>query len=127
MPVTAKDAQTVLKTILHTFAMYVCEGHESLAGEHMGQTVQCDGRCQWETARKTREAKSYADMDATPTLCDHKHENLSKGSWSIFWEGGNAPDEWVFSEQLAENVRKATEGRVFIEPINSCILGVFPA
>lgn len=25
-------------------ALY-CEGHESLAGEHMGETVQCDGTC----------------------------------------------------------------------------------
>lgn len=24
---------------------YTCEGHESLAGEHMGETVQCDGSC----------------------------------------------------------------------------------
>lgn len=23
-----------------------CEGHESLAGEHMGETVFCDGSCQ---------------------------------------------------------------------------------
>ena len=23
-----------------------CEGHESLAGEHMGETVYCDGSCQ---------------------------------------------------------------------------------
>jgi hypothetical protein len=22
-----------------------CEGHESLAGEHMGETVFCDGTC----------------------------------------------------------------------------------
>lgn len=66
-------------------------------------------------------------MDATPTLTDHTHEGLSKGSWSIFWEG--AVEEWTYdaSGKLAERVRKATGGRVFIEPINTCILGVFPA
>jgi hypothetical protein len=126
MSVTKTDAATVLKTILRTFAVHVCEGHESTAGEHMGGSTLCDGMCQWDTARKTREAKDYADMDATPTLCDHEHEELPKGSWSIFWEGGNAPDEWVFSDALTENVREATDGRVFIAPINTCILGIYP-
>jgi hypothetical protein len=119
MSVSQADAQTVLKMILRTFAIYVCQGHES--------TAPCNGMCVWEVASKSRETKTYAEMDATPTLCDHEHEELRPGSWSIFWEGGNAPDEWVFSEKLAENVRRVTDNRVFIEPINGCVLGVYPA
>jgi len=125
MSVTIKDARTVLATILKTFAIYVCEGHESTAGEHMGETVPCDGTCMLKTALQPRERKSYADMDATPTLYDAAWGEVSKGNWSIAWEGGNAPDEWVFSDKLVENVREATGGRVFIEPINNCILGVY--
>lgn len=124
MSVSRTDATTVLKTILRTFAIYVCRGHESTDGQHMGETVHCDGMCMWATAKKFGYAKSWAEIDATPTLYDHTQGEVSKGNWSIAWEGG-APDEWVFSEELAENVRKATDGRVFIEPINTCILGVY--
>lgn len=28
-----------------TAGEFVCEGHESLAGEHMGETVFCNGSC----------------------------------------------------------------------------------
>lgn len=127
MSVSASDARAVLKAILRTFAIYVCEGHESTASQDMGATVQCDGTCKWDIARQRPDVKSYRAMDATPTLCGHEHECLPKGCWSIFWEGGDAPEEWVHSDALADNVRAATDGRVFIEPINSCILGVFPA
>jgi hypothetical protein len=30
-----------------------CEGHESLAGEHMGESVHCDGTCR-RAAKRTR-------------------------------------------------------------------------
>ena len=30
-----------------------CEGHESLAGEHMGESVYCDGSCR-RAAKRTR-------------------------------------------------------------------------
>lgn len=124
--VSRKDALAVLKAILTTFSPYVCDGHQSTAGAAMGSTVYCDGTCAYPTARKTREAKSYIEMDATPTLCDHEHEQLPVGCWSIFWEG-NSPTDWVFSDTLRSNVETATDGRVFIEPINGCILGVFAA
>lgn len=124
MSVTAKDAQAVLAAILHTFNAYVCPGHTSPDPDDLD--VICDGMCRWDIARKQVHAKSYRECDDTPTLCDHTHGEVSKGNWSIFWEG-NAPDEWVFSDRLAENVRKATDGRVFIEPINTCILGVYPS
>jgi hypothetical protein len=127
MSVTAKDAQATLAAILRTFNANVCPGHQSPDPDDLD--VICDGMCAWDTARKTLPGKSYAEMDATPTLCDNEHECLPKGCWSIFWEGGNAPEEWTYdlSNRLAENVREATGGRVFIEPINTCILGVFPS
>ena len=42
-----------IDVLLHTFESddedddddFGCEGHESLAGEHMGETVYCDGSC----------------------------------------------------------------------------------
>jgi hypothetical protein len=119
--VSHRDALAVLKAILTTFPAYVCDGHD--AG---GRTVLCDGTCAYRDARQTVEAKTYTEMDATPTLTDHNHENLSPGCWSIFWEG-HAPEDWVMSEALDAAVREATGGRVFIEPINTCILGIYPA
>jgi hypothetical protein len=126
MPVTKRDAHKVLAAILRTFPTYVCEGHESPNGADMGATVTCDGMCMWDTAVKTRVSKAGAEMDATPTLTDHTHEGLSRGSWSIFWEG-DAPEDWTSSEELAANIRKATGGRVHVEAINNCILGVHSA
>jgi hypothetical protein len=120
MSVTAKDARAVIKAILCTFRLYVCPGHGV-------EEVACDGTCMLKTALQPRERKSFADMDATPTLYDAAWGEVSKGNWSIAWEGGNAPDEWVFSDVLSKNVREATEGRVFVEPINNCILGVYPS
>jgi hypothetical protein len=125
--VSKRDALAVLKAILTTFPAYVCDGHESLSGAHMGETVLCDGTCQLTVAVKPNGYKTYAQMDATPTLCGHTHEELPVGCWSIFWEGGNSPEDWVLSDELDRAVREATEGRVSIEPINNCILGVYPA
>jgi hypothetical protein len=126
MAVKANDANRVLASILHTFNIYVCPGHESEAGEHMGETVHCDGMCQWDTTRKPSRSKTWAEMDATPTLYDYCQCEVSRGNWSIAWEG-DAPEGWTSSEKLAENVRKATDGRVHVEPINNCILGVYPS
>lgn len=127
MPVTKNDARKVLATILRTFADHVCNGHESLNAADMGATITCDGMCMWNAAVKTLDAgKTHAEMDATPTLCDHTHGEVSKGSLSIFWEG-DAPEDWTSNERLAANVREATGGRVHVEAINNCILGVFPA
>lgn len=65
---------------------------------------------------------NYIDdsLDYKPTLYDYEHEGLSKGSWSIAWESG-APYDWTigFCNQVTYN-------DVFIEPINNCILGVYP-
>jgi hypothetical protein len=131
MPATAtkvskRDALAVLKAILTTFPYYVCDTHPTTAAPVFGEAVPCDGMCAYPVARKTLDAKTYPEMDATPTLTDHNHEGLRPGCWSIFWEG-NAPEDWVMSDALDAAVRKATDGRVFIEPINNCILGIFPA
>lgn len=34
----------------------LCEGHESLAGEHMGEAVFCDGTCSRDHPRNRRRA-----------------------------------------------------------------------
>jgi hypothetical protein len=123
--VSQRDALAVIGAILRTYHAYVCPGHESKI--RPGKNVSCGGMCAYHVARKTPEAKTYAEMDATPTLCDSDHEQLPKGCWSIFWEGSNAPEYWVDSDNLRQEVAKVTEGRVSIEPINNCILGIFPA
>jgi hypothetical protein len=123
--ISQRDALGVLQAILRTFPGYVCDGHESTSGEHMGETVQCNGMCAYHVARFPVEAKTYMQMDATPTLCGNDHEGLPEGCWSIFWEG-NAPEDWVMSDALREQVREITGGRAFIEPINNCILGIYP-
>lgn len=86
-----------------------------------------------------------------PTLYDHTHENLSAGSWVIVWEEG--PYEWALapfdnfvddeSFFLATDAgltvaqartvasKKASPqphaDRVFLEPIHSFTLGLYPA
>jgi hypothetical protein len=120
--VTKRDALAVIKAILNVSRLYVCTGHGR-------NDKPCDGMCKFAVARKLNTEKTYAEMDATPTLCTHEREELRPGCWSIFWEGGDAPDEWVYDESgdLARRVHALTDGRVFIEPINNCILGVYPA
>lgn len=120
MSVTIKDARTVLATILKTFAIYVCEGHESTAGEHMGETVRCDGMCLFPAALDPRNTES-------PTLYDYTQGEVSKGNWSIAWEGGNAPEYWTSNEQLHRDIAAATGHRVHVEAINNCIMGVYEA
>jgi hypothetical protein len=52
-----------------------------------------------------------------PKLYDADHEELSEGSWSIAWEGG---EEWTYY------FRTSVPG-VFVEPIASWCLGVYDA
>ena len=58
-----------------------------------------------------------SDPNYGPLLMDHNHEELSEGSWSICYEGGG-PENWAYSFQSKVH-------GVFVEPINTCILGVF--
>lgn len=85
----------------------------------------------------------------TPTLRDHNHECLDSGCWSIDWEEG--PFEWAIRfphggldwetyqglldagapEEVAK-LRATTlavevPSRVFVEPINTYTLGLYPA
>lgn len=53
-----------------------------------------------------------------PQLMDHNHEGLSRGSWSICYEGG--PDMWAATFQT-------TVPGVFCEAILGCIMGVHDA
>ena len=74
-----------------------------------------------ETALKVlEEVRAYvgdSDPEYGPKLMDHNHEELSEGSWSICYEGGGGPEDWAyFFESKVPGV--------FVEPINTCILGV---
>jgi hypothetical protein len=75
------------------------------------------------TATKVlREVQAYVgdtDPNYGPQLMDHNHEGLSKGSWSICYEGGG-PESWACSFE-------SKVPGVFVEPIMGCILGVFNA
>jgi hypothetical protein len=62
-----------------------------------------------------------------PNLRDHDHEDLSPGSWSIDWEGGDAPYDWTFLFVDRQYESRTIPAGVFIEPINGVILGVYPA
>lgn len=53
-----------------------------------------------------------------PFLFDGSHEELSEGSWVISWEEG--PYEWAYTSWPTD-----VKG-VFVEPVNSFTLGVFP-
>lgn len=57
---------------------------------------------------------------SAPQLMDNDHEGLSEGSWSICFEGGGNVEDWAL------HFRTKVPG-VFVEPINSCILGVHDA
>lgn len=118
MSVTIKDARTVLATILHTFHAYVCPGHESPDPDDLD--IICDGMCQWDATLNPRDTE-------TPTLYDYTQGEVSKGNWSIAWEGGNAPEYWTSNEELHRNIAAATNHRVHVEAINNCIMGVYAA
>ncbi|ATE85471.1 hypothetical protein SEA_OZZIE_67 [Streptomyces phage Ozzie] len=57
-------------------------------------------------------------------LADHDHEGLPEGSWSIALEGW----DWTYevSERQHTNPEDFPEG-VFLEPIASWCLGIYPA
>jgi hypothetical protein len=61
------------------------------------------------------------DVEAA-NLRDHTHEELPKGCWSIGWEGQGfiCPEAWAVDYQTE------VPG-VFVEPLNSVILGLYPA
>ncbi|WJN62850.1 hypothetical protein [Streptomyces phage phiScoe2] len=53
-------------------------------------------------------------------LYDADHEGLPEGSWSIALEG------WEWTYEVSEHAEKFPEG-VFLEPIASWCLGIYPA
>jgi len=70
--------------------------------------------------RRTKAEKVLAEIKAQfgtdePKLYDADHEGLSKGSFSIAWEGG---DDWTF------RFESKVPG-VFVEPIAGWCLGVY--
>jgi hypothetical protein len=95
-------------------------------------------------------ARYPAEVYGTPNLRDHTHENLRPGSWSIDWEGG--PYEWAlhaFQDAIDDEVYQLAKDagmtpaaavkaarlpgteqphkdKVFIEPIMSFVLGLYP-
>ncbi|WNO25896.1 hypothetical protein SEA_ALTADENA_74 [Arthrobacter phage Altadena] len=61
-----------------------------------------------------------APAEDGPRLRDSDHEELREGCWSIDWEEG--PYEWALD--FAGEVRLPG---VLVEPINSFVLGIYPA
>jgi hypothetical protein len=57
-------------------------------------------------------------------LADHDHEGLSEGAWSLALEGH---PEWVF--EVTEKAGSEPEWLpgVFLEPVTSWCLGIYPA
>ncbi|WLW38617.1 hypothetical protein [Streptomyces phage Verabelle] len=57
-------------------------------------------------------------------LADHNHEGLSEGAWSLALEGAG---EWVF--EVSEKAGREPEWLpgVFLEPVTSWCLGIYPA
>lgn len=71
--------------------------------------------------RVLKEVRAYvgeSDPENGPQLMGADHEGLSKGSWSICFEGGM--DMWPVT--FESNVPG-----VFVEAINGCIMGVYDA
>jgi len=92
----------------------------------------------------------YVDQGAAwPHLRDHRHESLTPGSWPIDWEEG--PHEWAIlvsdthvdqhrrTEQVTADAGYMARGEgtptgpvrnpfagVFLKPINSFTLGLYP-
>lgn len=62
-------------------------------------------------------ASQFGASDAA-TLRDHHHEELRPGCWSIDLEGGS--EDWAYTF-----VTKVPG--VYVEAINHCIIGVYPA
>lgn len=58
-------------------------------------------------------------------VAGHDHEELPKGAVSVAWEGGvyDWPDEW---SQTDSAHALAAEYAFFFEPINGCVLAVYP-
>lgn len=67
--------------------------------------------------------KMYPQDAAEFTLYPASHEGLPKGCWSIAAEIGN---EWTFDVSEAEFEGLIDLGNVFIEPIASWCLGIYP-
>lgn len=57
-------------------------------------------------------------------LADHTHENLSKGSWSIAFEGDY---DWPHRFTEAQYANRTVPSAVFIEPLTGWGLGLHPA
>jgi hypothetical protein len=59
-----------------------------------------------------------------PTLYPHDHEDMPEGCWSIAWEG--APEDWVdhVSGMWDDGIKVPG---VFLEPMTSWCLGLYPA
>lgn len=67
------------------------------------------------------ETEGWSHVDG-PTLRDADHEEQPDGCWSIAWEG--APEDWAM--KASYEFRNLVPG-VFLEPMYSWCLGVFPA
>ncbi len=70
-------------------------------------------------------AKHYGESVCDFFVAGHEHEELSKGSVSVAWEG--YVDSWAVEWPETDSARKvAQELNVWFEPVLGCILAVHP-
>lgn len=100
-----------------------CEGHESLAGEHMGEAVYCDGSCR-RVARRTRErATRERDHHGAATrsayLCESGQQACPRhaAGGDVATSPAPAPAYRSHGGQLALSVQLAT-------PADDCRTGL---
>lgn len=72
-----------------------CEGHESLNGDSMGESVQCDGSCITPTAPETGETVESPEKDKTPRFVAVQQDGriLNKGD---LIHATRTNDEWTY-------------------------------
>lgn len=78
------------------------------------------------------DGKALGFYDGVPELFEPGHHT---SGWSIAWEGGDAPYEWTIQVCHGDLTPSPTTGRkrvawprgVFVEPVNGCVLGIYPA
>jgi hypothetical protein len=73
-------------------------------------------------------AALYREPTESFFIADHTHEELPKGSALVAWEGGDFDYGWTvdFTGNQPEAQEIARSLGVFLEPINSVILGIYP-
>ncbi|MFB7890378.1 hypothetical protein ACFCZ3_20230 [Cellulosimicrobium cellulans] len=89
-----------------------CEGHESLAGEHMGESVTCDGACNPTKVLLdpyTREETSVIVEDISTRHTTDEDPDLENGVVEFWYEGGHF-DGLVYLSTATERPVRLPDG-----------------